>query len=374
MSENASARSHERYLRVSPHILGGVIGLANNTESETRLALYLLGDVSIGERELLEAEYFSDDEAFQKMLSAEDDLIDAYARGELSTEHRQLFEKRFLNSAEGRERLQFARMLAGAVAEEQSVVVSEPEPIPLEPVLIPDRQPGFWATLWNRSPALSFAVIILAIVLIGGNTALLVERRNTRNEMEALRAERDRLNQQAAALKTTVESEQARSNQSAEQIRTLQEQLAQVSGQRPKESPAKSPENKTNPITEQSDPRFRDTIAQNRPSEFTVYPGTLRGTGGRNNFTLPKAAQFVSLKLVVENRDAAKSYNVAIETADGARVKSFDVEATSANVINLPRVAASELPSGVYVITLQGKQADGSFRKIADYAFNLVKK
>lgn len=353
--------------------MGGVIGLANNTESETRLALYLLGDVSIGERELLEAEYFSDDEAFQKMLSAEDDLIDAYARGELSTEHRQLFEKRFLNSAEGRERLQFARTLAGVVAEEQSVVPSPPEPVPVEPVLIPDRQPGFWATLWNRSPALSFAVIILAIVLIGGNAALLVERRNTRNEMEALRAERDRLNQQAAALKTTVESEQARSNESAQQIKSLQEQLAQL-GERPKESPIKSSENKTNPITEQSDPRFRDTIAQNRPSEFTVYPGTLRSTGRRNNFTLPKAAQFVSLRLVVEKRDAAKSYNVSIETVDGARVKSFDLEPTSANMINLPRVAASELPSGVYVITLQGKQADGSFRKIADYAFNLVRK
>jgi len=338
-----------------------------------RLALYLLGDVSNGERERLEAEYFSDDEAFQKMLSAEDDLIDAYARGELSAEHRQLFEKRFLNSAEGRERLQFARTLAGAVAEEQPAVVSEPVVSP-QPVLIRDPQPGFWATLWSRGPALSFAIIILAILLIGGNAALLVERRNTRNEMEALRAERDRLNQQAAALKTTVESEQARSNDSAQQIRILQEQLVQVS-ERPKESPAsKSPENKTNPITEQSDPRFRDTIAQNRPSEFTLYPGTLRGSGGRNNFTLPKTAQFVSLRLAIEKRDAAKSYLASIETADGAQVKLFDLKPTSGNIINLPRVAASELPSGVYVITLQGKQADGSFRKIADYAFNLVRK
>jgi hypothetical protein len=154
----------------------------------------------------------------------------------------------------------------------------------------------------------------------------------------------------------------------------LQEQLAQVS-ERPKESPAvKSPENQTNPITEQSDPRFRDTIAQNRPREFTVYPGTLRDKGGKNNFTLPKAAQFVSLRLVVEKRDAAKSHRVSIETADGAPVKSFDVEPTSENTINLPRVAAAELPSGVYVIILQGKQADGSFRKITEYAFNLVRK
>ena len=347
-----------------------------DTTEETRLALYLLGEVSDSERELLEAEYFSDDEAFQKMVSAEDDLVDAYARGALSTKDRRLFEKRFLNSADARERLQFARTLAGAVAEPSPVVASE-RVVSIQPVLNDKPQPGFWATLWNRSPALSFAVVMLAIVLIGGNTALLVERRNTRNEMEALRAERDRLTQQAAALQKTIESEQVRSNESAAQIKSLQEQLAQANDRRPEGSEgSKSPDNKTNVIPEQNDPRFRDTVAQNRQNEFTVYPGAVRSSGGNTNrFTISKAQRSISLRLVVENPVAGESYRASIENADGAPVKSFDsLKATSENVINLPRMPATELPSGVYVITLQGKQPDGSFRKVADYTFNLVRK
>lgn len=348
--------------------------MPEKTESETQLALYLLGDVASSERELLEAEYFSDDEAFQKMLNAEDDLIDAYARGELSTQHRKLFEKRFLNSADGRERLLFARTLAGAVADAPAVVASEPV-VSIQPVVTSDSRLGFWATLWSRSPALSFAMVILAVLLIGGNTALLVQRQNMRNEMQALRAERDKLTQQAAALKQTIESEQARNSQSADEIKNLQDQLVHATERRPQGSQgSKSPDNKTNVFPEQSDPSFRDTIAQNRQSEFTVYPGALRASGGRNNFTLSKTARFVSFKLVVENRDAARSYRVFIETADGARVKSFDLKPTSENIINLPRVAASELPSGVYVMTLHSEDPDGSFRKIADYTFNLVRK
>jgi len=350
--------------------------LPDKTETETRLAQYLLGDVSSSERELLEAEYFSDDEAFQKMLSAEDDLIDAYARGELSPEERRKFEKRFLSSADGRERLGFARTLAGAVGEAPTVVASQPV-VPTQPVLTVNSQPGFWATLWNRSPALSFASAMLAIALIGGNAALLVERRNTRNEMEALRDQRDRLAQQSAALQKTIESEQARSNESAAQIKSLQEQLAQANEHRQEGSPgSKFPDNKTNVSPEQNDPRFRDTIAQNRESEFTVYPGGVRSSGGSGNrFTIPKAQRTISLRLVVENPGGAESYRVSIETADGAPVKSFDsLKPASENIINLPRVPAAELSSGVYIITLQGKQPDGSFRKIADYTFNLVRK
>jgi hypothetical protein len=341
--------------------------LSGKTETE-RLALYLLGEMSGSERELLEAEYFSDDEAFQKVLSTEDDLIDAYARDELSAEHRRLFEKRFLNSAEGRERLRFARTLAGAVSELPAAVsvpavvapavvaapaaVAAPavvaaQPIATAPVL--NSQPGFWATLWGRSPALSFAVVVLAVLLIGGNTVLLVERRNLRNEMEALRAERDKLNQQAAALQGL---------------------------------PGKSPDNNTNVgpqqnvNQDQNDPRFRDTIAQNRVPEFTVYPGGVRSSGGGgNHFTITNAQRSIALRLVVENPGAAQSFSASIETADGAPVKSFNsLKPTSANVINLPRLRTSALPSGVYIITLQAQQPDGTFRKIGDYTFNLNRK
>ncbi|HKR14519.1 MAG TPA: hypothetical protein VJT15_20805, partial [Pyrinomonadaceae bacterium] len=71
------------------------------SEIDTKRIQYLLGLCSQAERERIESEYFADKDAFQKMLTAEDDLVDAYARGGLSGEERRRFEKRFLSSGDG---------------------------------------------------------------------------------------------------------------------------------------------------------------------------------------------------------------------------------------------------------------------------------
>ncbi|MEJ7616641.1 MAG: hypothetical protein WKF30_06655 [Pyrinomonadaceae bacterium] len=60
------------------------------------LVRYLLGDASDAEKIRLEEEYFGDDGFFGQLLVVEDDLIDAYVRGELSESDRERFEKSFL--------------------------------------------------------------------------------------------------------------------------------------------------------------------------------------------------------------------------------------------------------------------------------------
>lgn len=339
--------------------------MSGKTEPETKLVLYLLGDISSSERELLEAEYFSDEEAFQKVLDAEDDLIDAYARGALSEKHRRLFEKRFLQSDDGRERVRFARTLAETIG-------NTPFPVAKAPVPIAEPRLGLWATLWSRSPALSFAVVAVAVVLTGGMTALLVERRSMRNELEALRVEREALQQKVVA-------EQARNSEFAEQNEQLKEQLAQLNQQSPEAPPGiKPPLTGHQDVANQRTPQTNrdDTLAQNRGPQIvlTLIPGALRGSLSGNNFTIHRAVKRISIRLEVVNA-AAESYRAAIETADGEPVRSFDLSkpATAENILDLPPVPASELPSGVYIITLQGKQSDGSFRKIAEYSFTLIK-
>ena len=87
----------------------------DRSQAETKRVRYLLGLASPAEREHVESEYFHDADAFQRMLSAEDDLIDAYARGELSDEERHRFEKRFLKSSQVKDRVQFSRAFNSAV-------------------------------------------------------------------------------------------------------------------------------------------------------------------------------------------------------------------------------------------------------------------
>jgi len=79
--------------------------------SPERRTRYLLGSASEEERRAVEAEYFSDDESFERLEADEDELFDAYAAGRLSPADQAAFERRYLASPEGRRRLTFARAL-----------------------------------------------------------------------------------------------------------------------------------------------------------------------------------------------------------------------------------------------------------------------
>jgi anti-sigma factor RsiW len=354
--------------------------LSGKTQAGTRLTRYLLGLISPDEREQLESEYFRNDDAFQEMLTAEDDLIDAYARGELSTEEQHHFEERFLKSAAVRERVRFARTLAGFVPDTPAAK----EPVP--------SQPGFFASLRLPGMALRYAAVgLIAFAL--PTTWFLVQQGNMRSELAQLRAERDRLNQQTEQLQQAANTERTHNAESTAQIEKLQQQLAQKAEPQPQSVntnqhvPRGSSDqkyarnNRTQKKQITPDAPMGNTFARQNVTQlptssiFDLTPGTLRSVGGRTNtITVPKQAKFVVLRLGLETT-GYEYYRAVIETADGSQVRSFDrfksLTPTSQN-IELPFIPASELPVGVYIITLHAQQPDGSFLKVGDYSFTVA--
>jgi len=87
-----------------------------DVEDEVRLRRYLLGELPDEDRERLQAAYFADGELFVRLLGVEEDLIDAYVRGELTEGDRVRFEQRFGRTARQLDRIKIARMLASATA------------------------------------------------------------------------------------------------------------------------------------------------------------------------------------------------------------------------------------------------------------------
>jgi DNA-directed RNA polymerase specialized sigma24 family protein len=85
------------------------------------LIRYLLGVVSDAERRVVEEQFFASDADLNVLLQAEDELIDDYVRGALSTSDRGLFESNFLCTKKRRERLElvqsFVQVLAQTVSE-----------------------------------------------------------------------------------------------------------------------------------------------------------------------------------------------------------------------------------------------------------------
>lgn len=355
--------------------------MSGNTQAGAQLVRYLLGLVSSSERERFETEYFKYDDAFAEMLIAEDDLMDAYARGELSANERRHFEARFLNTRAGQERVHFARALAGFLPDRPS---SE------KPVTY---SPGFFASLRVPSMALCFAAVAL-LVLVAATSWLLIQQSRMRNELQALRSERNSLNQKNEQLRQAADAERTRNGDSAAEIEKLQQQLAQRAPQPENRSSETHVPRGTQPVGN-NDQKYarkvksgrgkqdailgnnfgRHTLTQLPTSNvFDLSPSTTRSQGSTSNtITLPKNAKEIVFRLGLENA-GHEYYRAFIETADGDPVRWFDrfkSPTHSAHNIQLPRIPASELPAGVYVLSLQGLQPDGSFVKVADYSFTV---
>ena|ERR1035441_8072219 len=80
---------------------------------DSLLRRYLLGDpMAEGEQERVEKSYFESDECFDRLLEAEDDLIDTYIRGVLSPAECAQFERHFLAAKRRRDRYEAMRAIA----------------------------------------------------------------------------------------------------------------------------------------------------------------------------------------------------------------------------------------------------------------------
>jgi hypothetical protein len=87
---------------------------------EGALRALVLGELSEAEAEALEDIVFSDEASMDALVCAEDDALDAWARGELAAAARASFEARLACSSAGRERLATARALATRARSERA--------------------------------------------------------------------------------------------------------------------------------------------------------------------------------------------------------------------------------------------------------------
>src|SRR3954467_11632978 len=91
---------------------GGESDMRAERSDEAVLIPYLLGQLTEAEQAKVEDRAFEDAGFLEALEAAEADLIDSYVRHELSPADRRSFESRFLNSAQRRSKVEFARALA----------------------------------------------------------------------------------------------------------------------------------------------------------------------------------------------------------------------------------------------------------------------
>src|SRR5205807_2119173 len=133
---------------------------------------YLLGQLPELDEIRLEDEYLTDASTQAELLSVEDELVDAYARGQLSPDERQRLEQRFLSSPRGREKLQTAKSLA-IVAAQLRAAQARPAPAmpaaaasaaPLSSKEPPPTRPR-WRRMERWSFGLAFSAAAIAVIV-----------------------------------------------------------------------------------------------------------------------------------------------------------------------------------------------------------------
>jgi hypothetical protein len=128
---------------------------------DQRLIRYVLGTLNADETEALDELSMTDEDFAGRLRVVEDDLVDAYARGDLAADDRTRFESRCLSVPAARDRLRFAQTLAAH--QQRTGSAASPQ---LGGMTQASRQ-GRPPLLWALAAAASIALAVASYVAVG---------------------------------------------------------------------------------------------------------------------------------------------------------------------------------------------------------------
>lgn len=289
--------------------------MTDSNEEEGRLRKFLLGELAEEERERVEERFLTDPDFKDRVLAAQDELVEEYAEGSLSDAERRRVAATILSSLEGRRRLRTATLIKKYVDVEKAAH----SPPPGEKI----KQNGSqrFAAFGLRRPYVSVALAAVVLLAIGFGAVKLLDVR--------------RLNEQRArehSQREAVERELAQLND------------ASLDG-------AGAPPAYSVPLT----PVFVRSVSTAR----VVSP--------------PASAAVVELRLALAG-GGYETYRAVIQKLDDpARFAVPNLRASVAEgrmAIHL-KVPARLLTRGDYQLSLSGVSADGKAEEVGEYNFQV---
>ena len=336
--------------------------MKRQTYDDRLLTDYLLGSLSEEEAERLDELSFTDDELAARLQVVENDLVDAYARGEMAGATLERFKSHYLASPRRREKAAFARgfqdKLRQAVTTEkqqrsfQEASVAR-EFAPTESFLRRYFSPSRPAVQWGLAAA------ALLVLLVSG--WLTFDNLRLRDQMNQAQAEREEIQRRERELQTELEDQRSGDSEKERELAALRERLAELERQSGRQPGAKS-----------------DTEPERAGSSvvaITLAP-QLRGASQPATVTIPADASYVAFELELEPSDFT-SYRAELKARPGDELiwRSASLKAKSAG--DGKRIAvtvrAALLKSGVYNLEAHGVSPTGATEIISSYPFRVVK-
>jgi hypothetical protein len=314
-------------------------------ELDSTMMRYLLGDLPEAEKAALEENYFNDPQVFEQVVQVENQLLDAYVRGQLTQSIRNRLEAHYLADPGRRERLKFARTFVGTLDQVNSsglVAVST------------TAEQSWWHSLIPSWPARQWAmasfVAAASLLILFGFFWLLSTNRRLRRELQAAEAQRSSEIQRKNELAQQIIDEQKRADQLATELERVRTQA------KPQETPA-SP-------------------AAPAVVSLILTVGGFRGSdsGAPPKLVIPAGTKQARLQLNLREPNY-RSYQVVVQSVGGVEVlnrQGLQPRATSSGNALVLMVNTSQLVSGDYVLTLRGR-ADGELDDLSKSLFRVEK-
>jgi hypothetical protein len=323
---------------------------------------YLLGDLSEQEREQVEQRLMSDDDLYQQLLVAEDELIDEYVSDELPEQERAKFSRHFLSVPELRQDVKFAASLKKHALETAQRDVIAPKPA--APARISPF--GWLGTLFTR-PAFgaSLAALLLAAVVLAAWLA--TQNSQLKRQLGQLQATRQSPTPESTpGLQEQLASERLRNEQLSAELRRQQELLADESRKLQQVRETQGQQQSANARTQTT----RQGVAA-----FVVLaltPGVVRDSGELKKVSLSPDTREVRVRLDLA-AGGYRGYHAALRAADGREVwTARGLRATRAKYVQV-NIPAKLLKPDDYQILLSGVTSTGEVEELNSYYFRVSK-
>ena len=288
---------------------------------------YLLGSLSPAETERLDELSFTDDDFAQRLHAVENDLVDAYVRGELHGKLLQRFQSFYLSSPDRLEKVEFA---------ESFLKLADSA----EPSVQPARQ-VWWKAIF-RSPRPAWGTLAAAASLLVVLSWLVVQ------DMR-LRRERETLQQRQSEFQVLVGKQQAAAADQQQQIDELRKMLSRL-----------------DPGTAPAEPRIIPFVLQ----------AQTRSIGRIAAVSVPAGTDFVTFQLELEVDDYTL-YQATLKSIPGGEsvwIRSqLRPQARDTSRVVVVTSRASLLKSGNYVLELTGQNAGRTAEPAGSYVFRVEK-
>lgn len=330
----------------------------DNTHNETEVRRFLLGEMPENERSAFEARFVADESLFEQISATEDELIESYVRGTLSTAEQTIFEREFLSTEPRRRRVAFTRAMLNKINKESKLAaVKKTEPANA-------AQPSVFDSIKNlfKTPTLAFGAVAVALIAVFGVWILLKNSNQTEIAKQTTPTPTAETGNQ-----NLNQSQSANQNDAPSQNINAAQNASENTNGVPNASQVIENQNQNANRNSNSNSKKQNSVAP--APVLALFAGTVRSEGKTNSLDLPRNASGATLQLNLESVDY-RNYSVEIVDPDGARIFVNNNLKPRGKKINF-FVPAARIATGDYIVKLSARNSGNETESVADYTFRV---